>query len=121
MWNGRFKSWQRKARNWRRDMTDPLSKLRTIINHRADVARRWFGLREAEQTAQFVYDDPDVQALLNNPVVAKAMFREGMLAVIGDVWDGNNIAEYRARFGDELIDKIAALCDARRAQSGQQP
>jgi hypothetical protein len=69
-------------------MTDPLSKLRRIVIHRGDVARRWFGLRTVEQVMQFVYDDPDVQAQLNNPVVVDAAVREGMLAVISDVYDG---------------------------------
>jgi hypothetical protein len=91
-------------------MTDPiLAKLARMIEHRADVARRWFGIKDKAATLQFIDDDPDVWTYLAaNPQVEKALFKYSMMRVIGEINNGVNIAEHRARLGDEIVDRILA-------------
>ena len=88
-------------------MTGPiLAKLVQIINHRADMAQRWHGINDIEKATELVWDDPDVQACFQNPVIAKEAERQALTMVIADIISGVNIAEHRERFGDEFVDRI---------------
>jgi hypothetical protein len=52
-----------------------LTKLKQIINRRADIAQRWFGIKDVESMKQFVYDDSDVQAELAKPEIRDAALK----------------------------------------------
>jgi hypothetical protein len=90
-------------------MSEILAKLTKIVEHRADMAYRWFKIKDAATATMYVCDDPDVQAHLQNPVVANEIFRVARLKVIDEIISGVNIAEHRERFGDGFVDRVLSV------------
>jgi hypothetical protein len=82
----------------------PDGALQKIVDNRIAQAKKWHGLEDGKDVAEFLMADPDVQERLKDPAVQKAMYGELERIVLSAGPD--QIPDLRLQFGDKLIDRV---------------
>jgi hypothetical protein len=77
--------------------------------NRKEMARRWHKLMDADAVFDFVWDDPEMRAIRDDPDVWHfAMMRLAEFVVEAKLSEDpeQQLAELRQRFGDKIIDHV---------------
>jgi hypothetical protein len=83
-----------------------MDRLRTVLRHRVEIARRWHRLKTAEEFCEFVEQDSDIAALLEDKQIQKQIVIQA-IKIILDQADAD-LEGCRKEFGREMVDRILA-------------
>jgi hypothetical protein len=80
-------------------------RLRDILLRRAEMARRWFGLKTPDEITDFVMRDPDIQAN------ADEGGRMAFYFAVAEIVEGKDIEEWRQALGNEIVDIVLKVVE----------
>jgi hypothetical protein len=94
--------------------------LKTIVDNRIQIAKRWFGIKDRDAAARFILDDP----AMNTPEANAALLRYAInVFPFEELFDAtpDKLVELRSRFSSKFVDAMLKIAEDYKRDCGGDP